>query len=142
MTFVGFGLAFAVGALSYPIGSAARMGPGFFPLVVSGLLVVLGVVIALRPDASDGVGTGFARPEGRPLTLITIAIIVFGLTVRGLGLVPSLLATVFLAALASRETRPVRAAVLAIGLTIVSVLIFVVALRLNLPLIGPWIPRL
>jgi hypothetical protein len=142
LTFAGVGLAFAGGALTYPIGTAARMGPGFFPLLAGGVLVLLGVVIVVKPDPLDAEGEALGRLEWRGLALIPIAIIVFGLSVRGLGLVPSLFVTVFIGALASRETRPVGALLLAIGLTVVSVLIFIVALRLNLPLIGPLVPRL
>ena len=117
------------------------MGPGFFPLLVGGLLVGLGVLVVLRPDGLDAEGEPVGRLQWRGLLLVPIAVIVFGLTVRGLGLVPSLLVTVLIAALASRETRPVGAVILAIALTVLSVLIFIVALRLNLPLVGPWIPR-
>ena len=142
LTFAGFGLAFALGATTYPIGTAARMGPGFFPLLVGALLVALGAVIALKPSEPDPDDEPLTLPDWRGLALIPIAIIFFGVTVRGLGLVPSLFVTVVVAALASRQTRPVGALLLAGGLTVISVLIFVVALRLNLPLIGPWIPRL
>lgn len=137
---MGLGLAFAFGALAYPIGSAARMGPGFFPLLLGILLAILGVLIVLQP-AEDGEAEPSTAPSWRGLALVPLAIIVFGLTVRGLGLIPTLVVVAFLAALASRETRLPGAALMAVGLTVVSVLIFVVALRLNLPLVGPWIPR-
>ena len=47
LAFVGFGLAFAIGALAYDIGDPVRMGPGFFPLVVGVLLAILGALIAV-----------------------------------------------------------------------------------------------
>ena len=140
LAFIGFGVAFALGAMTYPVGSAARMGPGFFPLLAGALLAVLGGLVMLR----SALGTDTERltaPAWRGLVLIVAAILVFGLTVRGLGLVPALLVTAFLTALASRHTRLPVAALLAIGLTVVSVLVFVVALRLNVPLVGSWIPR-
>lgn len=140
LTFVLLGLGFALGALAYPVGTAARMGPGFFPLVLGSLLVVFGGLIVLKP-ALDGDGEPLHAPSWRAVALISLAILVFGLTIRGLGLLPTLIVTAFVAALASRETRVPGAAALAVGLTVVSVLIFVVALRLNLPLVGPWIPR-
>jgi hypothetical protein len=142
LLFAGFGLFFAVGALSYPIGSAARMGPGFFPLLAGVVLVALGVLTAVKPVEVDGDDSALTRPDVRALVLIPLAIMVFGLTVRGLGLVPSLLVTVLIAASASRQARPFGALLLAVALTVISILIFVVALRLNLPLVGPWIPRL
>ncbi len=69
------------------------------------------------------------------VALVVAAIVVFALGVRELGLVPALLLSTFLAALAGRRD-PVRAAGVAVGLTLLCVLIFVVALQLRLPLVG------
>jgi hypothetical protein len=136
--FVGFGLAFAITSSTYEIGSPLRMGPGFFPLVLGGVLVVLGLLIA---------GTGLVTASGgelgtvpwRTLVLLLAAVLFFGFTVRDLGLVPSLFVTVLLAAFAGRGVRPVTAVVIAASLTAVSVLIFVYALQLRLALLGPWL---
>ena len=139
LTFLGFGVAFALGALAYDIGDPVRMGPGFFPLVVGVLLALLGVVIVVtrstEPDEEP-----LTAPPWRAGVLILGALLVFGLTVRGLGLVPALLVTALLASLASRETSPPWAVVLAVALTLLSIAIFVVALSVRLPLVGPWIP--
>jgi hypothetical protein len=59
--------------------------------------------------------------------------------VRDLGLVPSLLVTVFLAAMAGRMARVIPSAVIAASLTALSVLIFVIVLQLRLPYFGPWL---
>ena len=139
VTFVGFGLAFAAGALTYEVGSPLRMGPGFYPLLVGGLLVVLGGIIAVKPRPEDEPGA-LTRPAVRATLLIIGAVVLFGLTVRGLGLVPSIFIASFMSALAGRQTSPLAALLLAAGLTVVSILVFVVGLRLNLPLLGPWIP--
>ncbi|HET9901540.1 MAG TPA: tripartite tricarboxylate transporter TctB family protein [Actinomycetes bacterium] len=139
LTFVGFGLAFAIGSLAYEIGDPVRMGPGFFPLTVGVLLAVLGVSIAVtRSSEPDDVP--MTAPPWRAAGLILAAIVVFGLTVRGLGLVPSIFVTSLLASLASRETRIPLAVLLAVGLTLLCIAIFVFALSLRLPLVGPWIP--
>jgi Tripartite tricarboxylate transporter TctB family len=138
LTFIGFGLAFAIGATAYDIGNPVRMGPGFFPLIMGTMLVAIGVLIAVRRSA-DADTTPISAPPWRATALILGAIVVFGLTVRGLGLVPSVFVTSLLASLASRETKPPAALVLAVGLTVVSVAIFVVALSLRLPIIGPWL---
>lgn len=139
LTFAAFGLAFALGATAYEIGDPVRMGPGFFPLFVGGFLVILGGLIAATrlPDADDGPITA---PPWRAAGLILGGIVAFGLTVRGLGLVPSILMAALLASLASRLTSVLGALLLAVGLTLISVAIFVVALSLRLPLLGPWIP--
>jgi hypothetical protein len=139
LIFVGFGLAFAIGALAYDVGDPVRMGPGFFPLVVGVLLAVLGALIAVtRSTVADE--EPLTAPPWRAAGLILAALVVFGLTVRGLGLVPSIFVTALLASLASRDTRPWAAVLLAVGLTALSIAIFVFALSLRLPLFGPWIP--
>ena len=136
--FVGFGLAFAVTSTTYDIGSALRMGPGFFPLVLGGVLVVLGVLIAISGYlAADGSEIGTV--PWRALVLLMAAIFFFGFTVRDLGLVPALFVSVLLAALAGRNARIVPSLVIAASLTALSVLIFVYALQLRLSLIGPWL---
>jgi hypothetical protein len=140
LIFIAFGLAFALGAATYDIGTPVRMGPGFFPLVVGGSLAAIGGLIVLKPMA-DGDATVPLAPSWRAIILIIGAIAVFGVTVRGLGLVPSVFLTALLATLASRQMRPWLALPFAVGLTLLSVLIFVVGLSLRLPLLGPWIPR-
>jgi hypothetical protein len=144
LAFIGFGVAFSVGALSYPIGSPTRMGPGFFPLVLGGLLAVLGAVILIRPSAVEegAEPEPLIPPPWGGVGLLVGSLLLFGLTVRGLGLVGAVFTTSLLASLASRQTRPLGALALAGTLTLVSVVIFVIGLQLNLPLIGPWLPRL
>jgi hypothetical protein len=137
--FVAFGLAFALLASSYEIGSTLRMGPGYFPFVLGGLLAVLGGVTVFKGvTAAEGDAIG-AIPL-RALTLILGAVLFFGLTVRGLGLVPSVFLTSVMSVFASRQVSLVRGVVISAGLTVLCVLVFVVALRLRLPLAGPWIP--
>ncbi|HEV3362723.1 MAG TPA: tripartite tricarboxylate transporter TctB family protein [Acidimicrobiia bacterium] len=137
--FAGFGLAFAVGAASYQMGTALSMGPGYFPLLVGGLLVLFGVLIVAK---------GFIAGEWEPIgkvpwkavALLTGAVVFFGVTVRGLGIVPSLFVAALLSGLAGERPGIVLPTLIAFGLTLLSVLIFVVALQLRLPLLGPWIP--
>ncbi|WP_119460369.1 tripartite tricarboxylate transporter TctB family protein [Rhodospirillaceae bacterium SYSU D60014] len=138
LVFIAFGLAFGYASLGYDIGSALRMGPGYFPLFLSGILTVLGVVILVQ---------GFFQTEESPigptpwlaLVLLVGALFIFGFTVQGLGLVPSLMITVFMSAFASRHTGVLGAIALTIGLTLVCVLIFVYGLGLPLRLLGPWL---
>ena len=138
LIFIAFGLAFAGTAYTYDLGSALRMGPGYFPLVLGGLLTLLGAgVIVEGIVKSEDVPLGGVPWRG--LVLLTAALIVFGYGVRRAGLAPALFAAVFLAALASAKTGIVRAAIMAAGLTIFCILIFVKALGLAVPLIGPWL---
>jgi hypothetical protein len=141
LTFAVFGVAFAIGAATYVVGTPLRMGPGFYPLVVGVLLVALGVIIAIRPVIASSEDEPLTAPAWRPLVLILGAIVLFALTVRGLGLIPSVFGASLMAILASRRTALRTSLLVAAGLTIVSVLIFGIALNLRLPLLGPWIPR-
>ena len=141
LIFVAFGLAFAIASLRYELGTPLRMGPGYFPLVLGGILVLLGLFIAgkgLIP--SSGAEGRFGSVPWRALILLVVAVLFFGLTVRGLGLVPATAVTALLTALASYRTGILAAVAIAAGLTVLSVLIFVVALQLRLPLFGPWLP--
>ena len=136
--FVGFGLAFAVTSTTYELGTPLRMGPGFFPLVLGGILVVLGSLIAVTGLVAAN-GSEIGTVPWRALALLLGAVLLFGFTVRSLGLVPALFLAVLLAAFAGRGVHPVQALVIAVSLTTLSVLIFVYALQLRLSLIGPWL---
>ena len=136
--FIVFGLAFALQSLTYEVGTPFRMGPGFFPLLLGVLMTVLGVMIVASGFVTDR-EEWLADVPWRGLVLITAAFIFFGLTVRGLGVVPSLFVTTALAGLASVRVRPLTAVLIAAGLTATSVIVFIVALQLRLPLFGPWL---
>ena len=139
LMFIGFGAAAVVIGRDYPMGSAMRMGPGYFPLSLGILLIVMGGIIAAKgflAEAGEPIG-GLAL---RPVILIVAAFIFFGVTVRGLGVVPALFITVLVAALARERTSPPLALATAASLTVVSVLLFIVALQLRLQLWGTWLP--
>jgi hypothetical protein len=137
--FIAIGVAFVVGSLGYELGTLLRMGPGYFPLVTGGVLAVLGLIILVKGLVAGEV-IEFGRIPWRSVILIVAAILFFGLTVRGLGFVPSVAVTALLTALASYRIRLVTAVAVAAGLTVLSVLIFIVGLQLRLPLFGPWLP--
>jgi hypothetical protein len=136
--FVAFGLAFATGSLAYDIGTPLRMGPAFVPLGLGMLLVLLGLGIVVKGFVA-GEGADIGTIPWKATVLIIGAILFFGLTVRGLGLVPSLAVTALIAGFAGPRPGVVLPVVIAGGLTILSVLIFVVGLQLRLPLFGPWV---
>ena len=141
LIFVAFGLAFAITSLSYDLGTPLRMGPGYFPLALGGLLVLLGLLIVGKGFISSSGAEGrFGSVPWRALFLIVVAVLFFALTVRGLGLVPATAVTALLTALASYRTGIRAAVAIAAGLTVLCVLIFVLALQLRLPLFGPWLP--
>lgn len=136
--FVLLGGGFAVGALQYDIGTPLRMGPGYVPLLLGGMLAGLGVVIAVR-GLLAGENEAMGGVEWRALALITAALLFFGLTVRGLGVAGALFGAILLAALARSRTTPLQALLTAVSLTALSIVVFIVVLQLRLPLLGPWV---
>jgi hypothetical protein len=138
-TFIALGVAFAAGSLAYDIGTPVRMGPGYVPLVLGVVLAGLGGLVIVKGFIA-GEGEPIGGVDWRAVILITAALLFFGLTVRGLGVVGALFGASLLAALARSQTSAREALVIAVGLTALSVVIFIVALQLRLPLVGSWIP--
>src|SRR5690606_27642608 len=100
--FVLLGLAFGYAAYAYPLGTALRMGPGYFPLILSGILVLLGGTIFVQSFAKGADEIPLSEFPWLGIVLVTVSLIFFGMTVRGLGLAPSLFVTVTMAAYASK----------------------------------------
>ena len=136
--FIAFGLFFAIKASALEIGTAFRMGPGYFPLVLASLLAFLGVVIVLQSLRVAGEPIGPLAWRGMLFILPTP--ILFGLTVRGLGFVPSIFLTAFIACFASRRMGVVMALALSAGVTIFCAAVFSYALGLPFQRFGPWLP--
>jgi putative tricarboxylic transport membrane protein len=128
---------FATGLLRLPIGTAFRMGPGYFPMVLTILLATLGAAILVNGMRVEGPRVS-AVPL-RALIFIALPVVFFGLTLRGLGLVLSLGITVLATTLAAREWNPVVAISTTLALVVGCVAIFVVGLGLPLSLFGPWV---
>ncbi len=131
---LGAGIVFAlIGAVGlwfgrvYTIGTASRMGPGYFPAVLSGLLILFGVVIAARALVFEG--PPIERGSWRSSLLIVAAILVFGLMITGAGLGPTVLVVTVLGAFATRDAQPLETAALAVGMAVFCVLIFIYALK-------------
>lgn len=136
--FVAFGAFFFVQSLTLEIGTAFRMGPGYFPLVLAGLLVLLGLVILAQAARIEGEPVGPLAWRG--MLFILPAPVFFGLTVRGLGFVPALFVTALIAAFASHRMRPGAALLLALALTVFATVVFSYALGLPFRRFGPWLP--
>lgn len=142
LMFTAVGGAFAVGATTYTIGEGARMGPGYFPLMLGILLAVLGLFIvmeSLMVETEDGEKIG--RWAWRPLGFIIGANVLFGILLGGLpgiglppmGLIIAIFGLTFVAALAGDEFNAREVAVLATVLAVGSYLAFVLLLRLQFP---------
>jgi hypothetical protein len=136
------GVAFAWGATHYTIGTGARMGPGYFPLMLGILLAILGLIVvfgSLVVETEDGDPVGAIA--WRPLGFIIGSNILFGVLLAGVpklgipafGLIVAIYGLVFVAALAGDEFKAKEVAILATVLAIGSYLAFVVLLKLQFP---------
>ena len=123
-------------AQKYPLGTAFKMGPGYFPTGLGGLLAVVGLLAVARSFSRPG--TAIEPFHWRLLLIVTGSTVVFGLLVRGGGLSVAVPVLVVATAAASVYFRWRTALVLAAGLTVLSALLFVKGLGLPIPLIGPW----
>lgn len=136
--FILVGLIFGVKSLEMEIGTSLRMGPGYFPLVLSGLLILLGGIIVASSFKS--VAEEMSAHAWRGMLFILPAPIFFGLTVRGLGFVPSIFLTTLIAALASLKMKLPAALLLSVAVTLFCTLVFSYALGLPFRRFGPWLP--
>ena len=137
--FTVLGAAFALGSLAYEIGTPLNMGPGYVPLALGIVLIGFGLLIIAKGFIA-GSDESIGEVDWRAVVFVTAALLFFGITVRGLGIVGALFGSSLLAAFARSATSIRDAFIIAVALTIGSVLIFIVALQLRLPLIGDWIP--
>lgn len=135
--FIGLGLFFAYQSLGIDLGTAFRMGPGYFPLILALILIVLGVIVLI--DAIRVESEPIGHIAWRGIFFILPAPIFFGLTVRGLGFVPAIFLTGLIAGFASQKMKPSVALLLAAGLTLFAVIVFSYALGLPFRRFGPWI---
>ena len=135
--FIVFGVAAIVIGQDYAMGTAGRMGPAYFPVVVGYLLAFFGLVLTANGVLTRGQPLGkFAVREA---VLILVGTLLFGLLVRNAGLVAAIIVLVLLGGLASREFKAAKYLALAIGMSIFSVLVFVKSLGLPMPVVGPWL---
>ncbi len=142
LLFMAVGIAFAWGATHYKIGDAARMGPGYFPLMLGILLAIVGLVVtflALTVETEDGDKVGAIA--WKPLFFIILSNLLFGVMLGGLpsiglpymGLIAAIFVITFVAALAGEEFKFKEVLILATILAALSYVAFIALLKLQFP---------
>jgi len=132
LMFIVVGIAAIVIASNYTLGTAARMGPGYFPRILGLLLIALGGVIALRGLRTQGIA--IAAWRWRPTIVVLFSVVLFGLIVTYAGLALSTVILIVLASTASSEFRWKEALISGILLAALAVGVFIVGLKLQLPI--------
>jgi len=128
------GLGAAVEGSNYHVGTLVRMGPGFFPTVFSGFLILSGLYIL-----ANGLRSG-DKIEGswplRALIVLPLALVLFGVLIERAGFVPAMLVLIFGSGLAGTEFRLIEMLIFSVLLTALCAIVFVWALGLPYPLIA------
>ena len=121
-------------ARDYPFGTSLRMGPGYFPSVLGGVLILFGVILVVRGWRSgERIEPGWSL---RALVVLPLSLVLFGVLAEHAGFVPALMVLILGAAAAGSEFRFREVGLLAVFLTVLSVAVFVWGLGLPYPLIA------
>ncbi|WP_156369213.1 tripartite tricarboxylate transporter TctB family protein [Aureimonas sp. Leaf324] len=132
------GLAGYVVSRDYPFGSSARMGPGYFPFVISALLVLVGAIAIVRSFRIEGDPVG--RLALKPMALITASVLSFAFLVNTAGLLVAMAVSILVGASASERFRFEWKALIGMAVMVAfCALVFVRGLGVPMPLVGPWI---
>ena len=135
LMFVAVGIAAIAISTNYALGTAARMGPGYFPRILGLLLIALGAILALRALRLNG--PPLPPWPWRPTVVVLAAVVLFGAIVNTVGVALSTVVLIVAASAASHEFRPKEALVSGVFFAALAVGVFVIGLKLQLP-IWPW----
>ena len=142
LMFMGVGAAFAWGATTYAVGTGARMGPGYFPLMLGILLAVLGTAITFNALVVERVGGDkIGKWAFKPLFFIIAANLLFGVCLGGLpsigipaiGMMFGIYVLTFVSSFAEKGMKVKATFILATVLALISYVAFVKVLKLQFP---------
>lgn len=142
LMFMGVGVAFAWGATTYSVGQGARMGPGYFPLLLGVLLAILGAAITFKALVVETVGGDkVGKIAWKPLFHVIAANLIFGILLAGVpalgipafGLIVGIYALTFIASMAEPGWKVKNTLILATVLAVGSYIAFIIVLKLQFP---------
>lgn len=139
LVYLGVGGAAIVIGRDYGMGTAMKMGPAYFPVILGALLMLIGAISVLRSFLKPGSPIGTVAWKG--LLLVVAATLLFGLLVRGAGMVVALPLMVVVSAYASLRFSWKYALALAVGVTVFCIAVFQIGLGVPLPIVGSWFTR-
>lgn len=142
--YLAFGLGSVLVSLGYTLGSLARIGPGYFPLLLGLLLIALGLLVSLRAlgwrdtetpsESSQNAWSFLLDRDLLTLAWIIASVVLFGLLLKQIGLLLAIFLLVFIASLASHERNYTRILITALVITLLSYLVFIKGLGVLLPI--------
>ncbi len=119
------------------IGSATRMGPGFFPLALAIILLLISLALAFNATRTKDEPIG--PMPWQAIVLVAVAPIVFGLTIKGLGFLPATILCVIASIVAGERKSMLVNAILVLCITAFCAAVFYYGLGIQVRLIGPWL---
>jgi Tripartite tricarboxylate transporter TctB family len=131
--FVAIGVAGLYFASDLAFGTASRMGPGYFPVLLSACILLIGVIVGIRSLSIDG--PAVERIAIRPIAVIVLCIVGFGLTIERAGVAITAAALVLLASYARPGARLPESLALAAAMVVFVIAVFVYALGQPLPVL-------
>jgi hypothetical protein len=133
VVFIAIGAAGLYFAGDLAFGSTARMGPGYFPTLLSAIILLIGVIVGIKALSVDG--PPIEHIPVRPLAIIVVCIVGFGYLIERMGVAITAAALVLVASYARRGASPKESIPLALGMSIFVIAVFVYALGQPLPVL-------
>ncbi len=140
LMFLIVGIVFAIGATNYKMGTSARPGAGYFPLILSVIMAILGCIVLFK---SLTIETEGGDPVGdiawRPLLVVVASIAAFGVTLPLLGMLAAVPILIVMVSFAGAEFKWTGVAINSVVLTAFAWFVFVWGLKLTIPLLPSFI---
>lgn len=131
--FLAFGVLFMVWSREYQMGTAAKMGPGYFPTVLGGIMAVLGLIIVIGAYAKSNPETRVERVGLKEIFLVLLGVAAFAALLNYLGMMLAIIIMTFIAASASHEFKFKETAINSIAMCVLAYLCFVYGLEVQMP---------
>lgn len=135
------GILFMVLSRQYTLGTAAKMGPGYFPTILGGLMAILGLVIMIPAFAGKGAEIRIDKIDFKANLLVLVAVAVYALTLPKLGFIVSLFLLIWISSIASHEFKPKTTLISSVVLLVFSYLVFVKGLELQFPFLPTFLTK-
>jgi len=135
--FIVTGILFMVLSRQYQLGTAAKMGPGYFPTILGGLMAFLGLLVLL--PAFKGPKVEVSKIDIRMILFVLVAVAVFAFALPKLGMIVAVFLLILIASMASHEFNLKTTLISAVVLLAFSWLVFVKGLELQFPFLPPFL---
>jgi len=139
--FIVTGLLFMVLSRQYQLGTAAKMGPGYFPTILGGLMAVLGLMILIPAFAKRGPEVRITKIDVGSILWVLVAVAVYALTLPKLGFIVALVLLIVISSYASHEFDLKTTLISSVVLLVFSWLVFVKGLELQFPFLPTFLTR-